>query len=93
MTPGSKSILESQAGRQLLEYGTGGFFVSYLDTALAAWRTLNQSAMMAELTPELQFLSNMPQIDLAAVKREVRGLTISSFIRTAKGLLYRAESR
>ena len=93
MTPGSKSILQSPAGRQLLEYGTGGFFVSYLDTALAAWRTLNQAAMVAELTPELQFLSNMPQIDLAAVKREVRGLTISSFVRTAKGLLYRAESR
>jgi len=92
-TPGSQSILDGAVGRQLTEYGSGGFFVSYQDTALAAWKMLAQGGLAAEMTPELRFLSNMPQLDLDGVKREVSGSTIASFLRTAKGLMFRAESR
>lgn len=93
LTEGSKSVLDSPEGQKLLEASANGFYISYLDTALAAWRTLNQAAMAAELAPELRFLSGMPQIELSDVRREVSGSTISNFVRTAKGLFYRAESR
>ncbi len=92
-TAGSQSILEGTTGRQITEYGTGGFYISYQDTALAAWKLLAQSDLAAEMTPELRFLANMPRLNLDDVKREVSGATISSFLRTAKGLMFRAESR
>jgi hypothetical protein len=92
-TAGSQSILDGAVGRQLTEYGSGGFYVSYQDTALAAWKMLAQGGLAAELTPELRFLSNMPSLNLDDVKREVSGSTISSFLRTAKGLMFRAEAR
>jgi hypothetical protein len=93
MTPGSQSVLDGMSGRQLTEYGSGGFYVSYQDTALAAWKMLAQGALAAELAPELRFLSNTPNLNLDDVKREVSGSTISSFLRTAQGLMFRAESR
>ncbi|MDE0892325.1 MAG: hypothetical protein OSB14_09085 [Planctomycetota bacterium] len=92
-TPGSQSVLDGMSGRQLTEYGSGGFYVSYQDTALAAWKMLAQGALAAELAPELRFLSNTPNLNLDDVKREVSGSTISSFLRTAQGLMFRAESR
>jgi hypothetical protein len=92
-TPGSQSVLDGMSGRQLTEYGSGGFYVSYQDTALAAWKILAQGALAAELAPELRFLSNTPNLNLDDVKREVSGSTISSFLRTAQGLMFRAESR
>ena len=92
-TEGSQSILDGKAGRQLVEYGSDGFYVSYQDTALAAWKFLAQSGLAAEMTPELQFLSNIPRLQLEDVKREVSGSTIASFLRTAKGLMFRAEAR
>ncbi len=92
-TGGSKSVLDGKAGRQIVEYGSDGFYVSYQDTALAAWKFLAQSGLAAEMTPELQFLSNIPHLQLEDVKREVSGSTIASFLRTAKGLLFRAEAR
>jgi hypothetical protein len=91
-TVGSQSILEGTTGRQITEYGAGGFYVGYHDTALAAWKLLAQSGLAAELTPELKFLANMPRLNLDDVKREVSGGTISSFLRTAKGLMFRSES-
>jgi len=54
---------------------------------------LAQGALAAELAPELRFLSNTPDLNLDDVKREVSGSTISSFLRTAQGLMFRAESR
>ena len=92
-TAGSQSVLDGMSGRQLTEYGSGGFYVSYQDTALAAWKLLAQGGLAAELTPELRFLSNTPNLNLDAVKREISGSTISSFLRTAQGLMFRAESR
>ena len=92
-TPGSQSVLEGTSGRQIIEYGYGGFYVSYQDTALAAWKLLAQSDLAADMTPELRFLANAPRLDLDDVKREISGSTISSFLRTAKGLMFRAESR
>ena len=92
-TEGSQSVLDGKAGRQLVEYGSDGFYVSYQDTALAAWKFLAQSGLAAEMTPELQFLSNIPHLQLEDVKREVSGSTIASFLRTAKGLMFRAEAR
>jgi hypothetical protein len=92
-TAGSQSVLDGASGRQLAKYGSGGFYVSYQDTALAAWKMLAQGGLAAELTPELRFLSNMPRLNLDDVKREVSGSTISSFLRTAQGLMFRAESR
>jgi len=93
VTAGSQSVLDGKTGRQLLEYGAGGFVVSYQDTALAAWKVLAQASMLAELTPELRFLANMPQLNLSDVKREIRGSSIMSFVRTANGLLLRGETR
>ena len=92
-TPGSQGILDGTTGRQITEYGSGGFYVSYQDTALAAWKMLAQGGFAADMTPELRFLSNVPRLDLEDVRREVSGSTISSFLRTAKGLMFRAESR
>ena len=92
-TTGSQSVLDGPSGRQLTEYGSGAFYVSYQDTALAAWKFLAQGGLAAELTPELRFLSSTPRLNLDDVKREVSGSTIASFLRTAKGLMFRAESR
>ena len=92
-TPGSQSVLEGTSGRQIIEYGSGGFYVSYQDTALAAWKMLAQSGLAADMTPELRFLANAPRLDLDDVRREISGSTISSFLRTAGGLMFRAESR
>ena len=92
-TAGSQSILDGTVGRQLTEYGSDGFYVSYQDTALAAWKMLAQGGLAAELTPELRFLSSTPRLNLDDVKREVSGSTIASFLRTAKGLMFRAEAR
>ena len=92
-TDGAQSVLDGEAGRQLFEYGSGGFLVTHQDTALAAWKILAQAAVVAELSPELSFLANMPQMDLAGVRREIRGSTVAAFIRTATGLQYRAETR
>lgn len=92
-TDGAQSVLDGEAGRQLFEYGSGGFLVTHQDTALAAWKILAQAAVLAELAPELSFLANMPQMDLAGVRREIRGSTVAAFIRTATGLQYRAETR
>jgi hypothetical protein len=92
-TPGSQSILDGSVERQLTELGPKGFYVSYQDTALAAWKILAQGDLAAELTPQLRFLSNMPRLDLDSVKREISGSTISTFLRTAKGLMFQTESR
>ena len=90
---GSQSILDGAAERQITELGGEGFYVSYQDTALAAWKVLAQGGMVAELSPELRFLSNMPRLNLDGVKREISGSTISSFLRTTRGLMFRSESR
>ena len=92
-TEGSKSIIDGDAGRQLMEYGAGGFIVSHQDTALAAWKILAQGSMISELAPELGFLEGMPQPDLADVKREIKGSTIMAIVRTANGILLRGETR
>ena len=92
-TPGSQSILDGAVGRQLTEYGSGGFYVSYQDTALAAWKMLAQGQLLSELAPDLQFMSDMPHLELQDVKREISGSTTASFLRTVKGLMFRAESR
>ena len=92
-TPGSQSILDGSVERQFTELGSKGFYVSYQDTALAAWKMLAQGDLAAEFTPGLRFLSNMPRLDLDSVKREISGSTISSFLRTSKGLMFTSESR
>lgn len=92
-TPGSQSILDGSVERQFTELGSKGFYVSYQDTALAAWKILAQGDLAAEFTPGLRFLSNMPRLDLDSVKREISGSTISSFLRTSKGLMFTSESR
>jgi hypothetical protein len=93
MTAGAQSILDAEAGRQIIEFGSEGFLVSFQDTALGAWKILGQAATIADLSPELSFLKNMPQMDLSDVRREIRGSSIGAVIRTASGLQYRAESR